>query len=138
MTAAKHWSTAFIGLPYADRGRSRDGVDCWGLVRLVLASHGIDVPSYAGRYASVQERAEVASLIEDVKPSWMKVDDPRELDLAIFRHGRLETHVAIVVEPGRMLHVSTGVPSRIESYQDEYWCRRLTGFWRYAWERSVA
>lgn len=136
MPVAAHWSTAFIGLPYADLGRTRAGVDCWGLARLVLKSQGIDVPSYAGGYASPQERGEIAGLIEGAKPAWLKVEEPRAFDLVTFRRGRLESHVGIVVEPGRMLHVTSGAPSRIESYRDDYWRARLTGFWRHAGSRS--
>lgn len=135
MPVAEHWSTAFIGLPYEDLGRSPDGVDCWGLARLVYASVGIDLPSYAGGYASTQERAEIAGLIEGAKPQWIKVDDPRAFDLVTFRRGRLESHVGVVVEPGRMLHVTSAAPSCIERYSDDYWRARLTGFWRRAGER---
>lgn len=132
----RHWSERFIGLAYADLGRTPEGVDCWGLVRLVLASQGIDVPCYSGGYASTQERAEIAGLIEGAKPSWIRSLVPQELDLVTFRRGRLESHVGIVVEPGRMLHVTSGMPSCIESYRDEYWSARLTGFWRHAGSRS--
>ena len=126
-----HWSERFIGLPFADLGRDRSGVDCWGLVRLALEHHGIDVPSYAGGYADVTERAEIAGLINGAKPSWTKVVEPRELDVITFRRGRLESHVGLIVRPGWMLHVTEAIPSRLEDYRDDYWWHRRTGFWRH-------
>ncbi len=132
----KHWSDGFIGLPYADLGRSPDGVDCWGLARLVYASLDIELPSYADGYASTEERAEIAGLIDGAKPQWTKVDEPEAFDLVTFRRGRLESHVGIVVEPGCMLHVTSGAPSRIERYLDDQWRARLTGFWRHVDLRS--
>ncbi|MEP1881822.1 MAG: NlpC/P60 family protein, partial [Roseibium sp.] len=126
-----HWSAHFIGLPYADLGRTHEGVDCWGLVRLALSAHDIHVPSYAGGYASTEERAEIAGLISGAKPQWQKVDAGRELDVVTFRRGRLESHIGLVVRPGVMLHVTEGQPSCLVSYLDCQWERRLTGFWRH-------
>ena len=126
-----HWSNQFVGLPYADLGRTFDGVDCWGLARFVLASRGIEVPSYAEGYASAAERAEISGLIKGAKPQWLKALIAQPFDLLTFRRGTLESHVAVVVEPGRMLHVTSQRPSCIESYVNDYWHRRLTGHWRH-------
>ena len=127
----KHWSEDFLGLPFADLGRDRAGVDCWGLVRLVLGEFGVEVPSYAGGYATAKERAEISGLINGAKPFWNAVEEPRELDVVTFRRGRLDCHVGIVVRPGFMLHVTEDVPACIETYLSSYWDRRLTGFWRH-------
>jgi probable lipoprotein NlpC len=127
----KHWSEDFLGLPFKGLGRTRDGVDCWGLVRLVLGEFGIHVPSYAEGYASAEERAEISGLINGAKPLWHMVEDPRELDVIIFRRGRLECHVGLVVRPGLMLHVTDDRPSCIENYLDWHWANRIKGFWRH-------
>lgn len=127
-----HWSERFLGLPYEPQGRSETGVDCWGLCFLVLPAFGRSVPSYAGLYASEQERAEIAGLIDDAKPQWQRVDQAQELDLVTFRRGGLESHIGIVVRPGQMLHVTKDKPSCIERYDTGYWANRLTGIWRHA------
>lgn len=47
------WWSSWTGLRFADRGRSVQGVDCWGLVVLIYASHvGVSLP----------DRPEVSSL----------------------------------------------------------------------------
>ena len=127
-----HWSEQYLGLPHCEQGRSLTGVDCWGLVWVVLPAHGRPVPSYAGEYASEAERREIAGLIDGAKPDWERVQVAQEFDLATFRRGTLESHVGIVVRPGLMLHVTKDKPSCIERYDVGYWANRLTGIWRHA------
>lgn len=128
----KHWSGGYLGLPYLDQGRTLAGIDCWGLCFLVMAAHGRPVPSYAGLYASHEERREIAGLIQAAKPEWKRVQPAQELDLVSFRRGGLESHIGIVVRPGTMLHITRDKPSCLERYDAGYWAGRLTGTWRYA------
>ncbi len=127
-----HWSDEYLGLPYTPQGRSLAGLDCWGAVFLVLPAHGLPVPSYAGEYASAEERQEIAGLIDGAKPQWRRVEAAQELDLVTFRRGRHESHVGIVIKPGLMLHITQDKPSCIERYDTGYWANRLTGIWRHA------
>ena len=127
-----HWSASYVGLPYADLGRSRDGLDCWGLVWLVYAEVlGIDLPSYADGYGSTEERREIAGLIDGAKSDWHRVTDPEGFDLVTVRRGVLESHIGIVVAPGRMLHVTAQKPACIEAYSGGPYANRVTGIWRH-------
>lgn len=127
------WTASLLGLPYADLGRTIAGVDCWGLVVLDYAVNlGIALPSYVGDYHDLAEREEVAAVIHGGKAMLLPVlDAPRPHDIAVFRRGRLEAHVGVVVEPGLMLHVDESAPSRIEAYTGPRWGSRLTGIYRH-------
>jgi cell wall-associated NlpC family hydrolase len=129
-----HWSAAFIGLPFHGQGRDRSGLDCWGLVRLVFEEvHGVALPSYTERYASVAERREIAAIMHEASggADWRAVTDEQEFDVAMFRAMGEPLHVGLVVRKGLMLHVSSGIESRIESYRDGRWRPRLLGFYRH-------
>lgn len=130
-----HWSAEFIGTPFVEFGRDRTGCDCWGLARLVYAEAlGIDLPSYSGQYASAEEHAEISALILDaaLSPVWMLVDgSPEEFDIAVFRRGRMDTHVGIIVAPGLMLHMAQEDCAKIERYDQAAWKNRLTGIYRH-------
>ena len=133
-----HWSASFVGIPFVSRGRTRDGADCWGVVRLVYAEKlGIGLPAYDG-YASAGDHAAVAGQIATAAhgPEWVKVEGRhRPFDVLVFRRGRFDSHVGVQVQPGVMLHAAEEEQSRIESYAAERWAKRLVGVYRH---RDVA
>lgn len=109
--------TGYVGIPFKDGGRDRSGCDCWGLVRLVLADHGIDVPSYGEISAE-----NLLGIAREVKGAlgagpWRKVDmEPRRaLDCVVMRHfsspRRLAVHIGIMASPDLMLHTEAGCDS---------------------------
>ncbi|MER8786322.1 C40 family peptidase [Mesorhizobium sp. M0983] len=127
------WTQAFIGLPFADKGRDWSGCDCWGFVRLVHAEHaGNDLPSYAGLGAA--ERREIAGIVarEAQSALWLKVETPQALDILWFRRGRLDAHCGLYLRPGLMMHMVEEDCSKIERFDDgSPWQHRLTGVYRW-------
>lgn len=131
--ALSGWS-AYLGLPQADHGRGRDGVDCWGLVHLVFAQElGIALPSYAGGYADTGELAEIAALVEAGRSAgpWRPVDRPRAYDVHLFRIGRWRAHVGLAVDARRMLHIHGRAASCIVPLTHPLWASRHEGTYRH-------
>lgn len=120
----------YVGLPWRDRGRDFDGVDCWGLVWLANAGRGVALPSYAGRYATAADEADIRALIAGEIGAWraVAVGVERPWDCVLMRR----QHVGVVVEPGRVLHVAEGCSSVIDNYRAAPMRHRLLGFHRYA------
>lgn len=160
MTA--HDCRVYLGTPYADRGRSRSvgpgstGVDCWGLVVAFYAREfGIELPSYAEEYASAEEKAEVARLLEEKTSAWRRLPVPPPgtpgrfdaLEVGdVLRLSVLDPavpiHVGIYVGDGEMLHVRRGIPRRgqragtstpavVESVRTGLWAPRVVDGWRH-------
>lgn len=132
------WAGDFIGLPYRDKGRDRDGVDCWGIVRLILAEvAGQALPDYSGAYTRAGDHASVADAVEaGLNDGWERVDRPKARDLLILRIAGRPWHCAMMVNETMFIHAPP--PGRggresfscIERLDNPQWSRRIEGFYR--------
>ena len=126
------WVETYIGLPFKEHGRKRDGVDCWGLVRLVLAAQfDIDLPAYMAGYASTEDAADIARLIRGEMGPWAETLEARPGDAVLMRLRAQPCHVGVIVAPGWMLHVEDGIDSCLDRYNGARWSRRVVGLFRY-------
>ncbi|MCW1934126.1 C40 family peptidase [Pararhodobacter zhoushanensis] len=130
------WSDRFLGIPFADLGRTRAGCDCWGLACVIYRHElRITLPDYLGGYASADEHREIAALIagETAAPLWQPVTGPAApFDIAVFRRGRFATHVGVVIRPGLMIHMAGEDQSKVERYAEGPWHSRFAGHFRHA------
>jgi probable lipoprotein NlpC len=133
------WSNRFVGIPFGDLGRDRDGADCWGLACIIYREElGISLPDYLG-YGTAAEQGEVAALVAGAtaSPLWLPVSGPAlAFDVAVFRRGHLSSHVGIVVTHGIMIHMAASDQARVEDYRTGRWRHRFTGHYRWH-ERAV-
>lgn len=104
------WLNRYVGLPFASRGRTAEGVDCWGLVRLIYTQVlGIELPSYGE--ISAHDLVRVSREISDGKDGevWAEVgkDALKAFDVVVMRyHGtRRIGHVGVAVDASTMIHV---------------------------------
>lgn len=112
------WADKYVGLPFARMGRVHTGLDCWGLVRLVLMENGgPQLPSYS-------EDDPDGATIDFHAKDWPEIDlkDARSMDVAILmnavRFGLnwqfVPNHIGIFTAPGRILHVLEGKQSIVQ------------------------
>jgi len=136
------WAGAYIGIPFADRGRDRHGVDCWGLVRLVLAEQfGVGIPSYDEVYFHTRDFAAQKQIYDaqEAADCWLKVMDgygapgaERPGDVVHMRIDVSGMHVGIVIAPGRMLHArDNSGHSVIERIGGTAWKNRVRAIYRH-------
>lgn len=124
----------FVGIPYVTRGRDREGLDCWGLVRLAFAElRGIELPSLVGDYSSHEDRESIAGLIHGELPAWdhISAGSEKTFDGVLMRSGRQACHIGLVVSPGKLLHVEDKRLSVVEPYGAWRLAHRVIGFYRY-------
>lgn len=129
----KNWENCYIGLPYRLGGRDRNGIDCWGLVRLIHKEQlGIDLPAFA-EVISLEDQAET---INREKEGWNPVVIEQTGDVVLFNILGNPTHVGIITKPGFFIHAFENQDVRIERLDDPKWKRRIKGIYRYASESS--
>lgn len=124
---------SYVGIPYENRGRTREGVDCWGLVQLWYREQlDIDVPDYLWAYSAANDKESVSHAIEENKASWNKVDEPAYGDVLVFRIMGYPMHVGIKLNGDDFLHAFQGTQSCLERLSSIAWSRRLFEVYRWA------
>jgi len=128
------WVNTYIGLPFKEHGRDRRGVDCWGLVRLVLGEQfATRLPSYADGYGSTEDAEDIGRLVRGKMGPWHPVPPGAERpgDVVLMRLMNQPMHVGVVVAAGWMLHVEDGIDACLEPYDGAKWRRRVLGLYRH-------
>lgn len=122
-----------IGVPYRHKGRTLEGLDCFGLILYVLKQQGktVDdpVPDYPENWQDVKTHN---YFLEHYYKQWKRIDKPELLDVVMIgQDENFPTHVGILVEKDKVLHVSekhgtiTSRMSRIKKFV--FGCYRFVG-----------
>lgn len=133
---APSWVEPYVGLPYRAGGRGPDEYDCWGLVLLVWRERfGMDLPTYEGvTWKAGRTDGLVGETITHATSTlWDAVEpgDEQPGDALVLRMRGHPLHVAMVVEPGLMLHCHDRADACVEPYRCLQWRSRIHGFFRY-------
>lgn len=128
------WAGHYIGLRFKEHGRDIGGVDCWGLVRLILAEQfGIALPSYIREYDYTLAQNQIGQLVKRESQKWRIIKQGEEVagDVIVLRVRGEPMHVGVVLGDNHMLHIESGINSVIENYKKPRWVNRVIGFYRY-------
>ena len=129
-SVAPAWCNEYRKIPYVSCGRTREGLDCYGIVVLVNRERfGRIVPDY--QYKNSVDQDEIAPLIVKNLPlDWVQVTTPQEGDLIMFQIAQRPWHCGIWVADNLMLHAIDGFASGIDRLDSLRWHRRLMGYYR--------
>lgn len=140
------WVEEYMKIPFKKDGMTRDGLNCYGLVRIIMLDRcGIEIPAF--EEISSHELALVEGTINEGKnhTRWVPVDVGLEkiYDVGVFKElcvvdkkiRAMAIHVGIVVAPGWVLHAKEELGIVMQSYQDKAGMRKtvgkLQGFYRH-------
>jgi cell wall-associated NlpC family hydrolase len=128
------WVAPYVGLPFKVGGRDRSGCDCWGLVWLIYREHaGVTLPSYSETPAD-----DLLQCIREIKaaittPTWRRIERGAlaKLDVAVMFTGRLLTHVGLMVDGERLIHVEEATSAVVVPIGSPFVKNRIAGFYRF-------
>ena len=122
------WQNKYIGIPFLDKGRDTNGIDCWGLARLVYKQeYNIDLPSFGNDYEA-NDTERMQDLLAQYKEGWEKIDAPVEGCIVLFNIFGVESHMGIAISDTHFLHAREKYTSAIEAFDSVAWRNRITGF----------
>ena len=132
------WVNDYVGLPYQEGGTTREGLDCWGLARLVYRDRfGVELPDWRWREPfglSAKLRALDAALadVERVKLAH-EIDEAEPFAIALIEQGGRPHHTGLATGAG-VLHAERWSGTRhdpMERFRRDY---PVVRWWR--WPRS--
>lgn len=135
----------YLGLHYKFGGRTRAGVDCWGLVRLIYEERlGIVLPKFGEFYSRDLARTSEQLIGAAAMPPWgpIALGDEHAFDvvlmLSLFRGAAHPLHVGVVTKPAHCIHVDENIESVHVPFRDArgvrtHWSlhRRVVGIYRH-------
>ena len=119
----------FIGIPYKHRGRSRSGMDCWGLIIAIYTMRGVkildDIP-YTERWSTEGYN----HILENYWRQWERTSEKRFMDCVLFHNlYGVPNHIGVLLTEDRFIHCcKLGVI--VSKLQDEQFAKKIVGYYR--------
>ena len=128
------WSK-YIGIPFKHAGRDYNGVDCYGLVYLVLRdTFALHPPLYTAQYPAEKDRMRQSQRMHDALSTdmWVRVTETQPGDMVVFDIHGWPGHVGVLVDKKSFVHSMKNTESCAESLDSPLWKPRIRGFYRCA------
>ena len=133
MTNTAPWAKNYIGIPFVSGGRDRSGLDCYGLLRLVLSEQfGKELPALSSEYSSADDFIETEKVLSAHRPllAGRQVESPEPGDICVIKYMGFPSHVGIYVGDGLVLHTLRATWSVLQRCGDPHLKGRIEGWYR--------
>lgn len=125
--------TEYMAIPFAPNGRSREGIDCWGLVVMLYADkYGIELPSYENVDGKNGEEV-AASVSTECLSAWTEIpaDQRQEGDVVVLRMLGFPWHVGVMLDRSTFVHAYYHTGVSVERITAIHWRSRIIGYFRF-------
>lgn len=123
----------FIGIPFVSKGRSFNGCDCYGLVKLYYKEIlNIDIPETI--ITAEQPRRTFANYLNEISKNWTTTTPAKNVVVAMSvnaEHPNLVTHFAVMIDDKRFIDTRENMSSYLTSIDDERIKNQIKGFYKW-------
>ena len=126
------WVQEYIGIPFQSGGRDRRGLDCYGLIRLVLMEqYGCQLPLLDGKYDNALNLYDTSPLFFQQLPILTeKIAGPQERALALLEMHQLPCHLGLFCGGESIIHSRAGVGVVAERLDSRRLPGKIVGWYR--------
>lgn len=126
------WVQDYIGIPFQSGGRDRAGLDCYGLIRLVLMEqYGCKLPLLDGKYDNALNLYDTSPLFFQQLPILTeKIAGPQERAIALLEMHRLPCHLGLFCGSESIIHSRSGVGVVAERLDSRRLPGKIVGWYR--------
>lgn len=126
------WVEDYIGIPFVSGGRDRRGLDCYGLIRLVLMEqYGCKLPLLDGKYDNALNLYDTSPLFFQQLPVLTeKIAGPQERALALLEMHQLPCHLGLFCGGESIIHSRAGVGVVAERLDSRRLPGKIVGWYR--------
>lgn len=127
------WSNDYIGIPFKDKGRDRKGIDCWGLISMILQERfNVVLPDLEYETTSDAEECSKTLAAGNWRRNWQVARVPSEGCVVVLMVRGFPGHVGLMVDGLNFIHAMPGAGASVASIDDPYWRDKVAGCYRYA------
>ncbi len=125
------WYNKYVGIPYVEKGRDVNGVDCWGLVRLIYKDqYNIELPSFADEYIP-KDTSRISELVHQYNEGWDRATAPVEGAGVLFNIYGHASHMGVMLDKVNFIHSIRGADTSISRIDSPKWAKRIEGYYTY-------
>lgn len=128
----------YIGIPFKHKGRTRQGVDCYGLVSLILKDKlNLDMLEYEYAPKWTLENKDIIVTEVNKTKEWVVIrDNYKPLDLILFYASparQIVSHIGIYIDANKFIHIEEDGKSELTRLNN-HWLNRIYKVIRYIGE----
>lgn len=127
---AKDIRDNYLGIPFKHQGRTMDGLDCWGLIKLIYKDLGFELLDINESYDLNWGWKGKNYFIENYWKEWTKEEQPKLFDGVLFANTLdVPVHAGVYLGDNQIIHTCKmgTVVNKISDVNRKY---KLIGFYR--------